>query len=188
MATSIAHKLRAFRDCQDPRLAFRVVAPALTVEQVERWASRTSRSRRPRSGPAKWRAAMGVGQTEIDALATLRPDLLRRIVRRAVAPYWDASLEDRARKAGMLGRRRRAAFEAQVDAEQLAALRSQAETAVEQLKEAARQMDVATEDLGIEWPEISVPERGAGGRADDRRLRHGAGRDVQILRGRKRYE
>ena len=34
MAVSIAHKLRALRECLHPSLSFRVLAPALTVEQV----------------------------------------------------------------------------------------------------------------------------------------------------------
>ena len=32
---------------------------------------------------------MGVEQTEIDALASLRPDLLRQIARDAIAPFYD---------------------------------------------------------------------------------------------------
>ena len=37
----------------------------------------------------RWREAMGVAQTEIDALAALRPDLLRRITSEAVEPFFD---------------------------------------------------------------------------------------------------
>lgn len=43
----------------------------------------------------KWRARFGVEQTEIDALATLRPQQLAQIVEEAVAPYWDQTLDDR---------------------------------------------------------------------------------------------
>src|SRR5690606_3118391 len=42
-----------------------------------------------------WRARYGVEQTEIDALATLRPDILNAIVENAVAPYFDETLRVR---------------------------------------------------------------------------------------------
>ena len=38
---------------------------------------------------------MGVEQTEIDALASLRPDLLRQIARDAIAPFYDHELDRR---------------------------------------------------------------------------------------------
>jgi hypothetical protein len=43
----------------------------------------------------KWRERFGVEQTEIDALATLRPQQLAQIVEEAVAPYWDQTLDER---------------------------------------------------------------------------------------------
>jgi hypothetical protein len=43
--------------------------------------------------------AFGVEQTEIDALATLRPDLLGRIVRDAMGPFFDTGLDQRVRMA-----------------------------------------------------------------------------------------
>ena len=104
MATSIGHKLRAFRDSQHPELDFRVVVPALTVEQVGALGLPSTPLKETERRASRWRAAYGVEQTEIDALATLRPDELRRIVRRAVKPYWDPTLEDRAREAtGRMG-------------------------------------------------------------------------------------
>ena len=48
---------------------------------------------------AKWLELYGSEQTEIDALATLRPDELERIAREAVAPYFDAGLAERVRDA-----------------------------------------------------------------------------------------
>jgi hypothetical protein len=46
-----------------------------------------------------WRSRYGVEQTEIDALATLRPETLREIVRTAIGPYFDKTLESRVRTA-----------------------------------------------------------------------------------------
>jgi hypothetical protein len=42
---------------------------------------------------------MGVEQTEIDALAALRPDLLRQIARDAIAPFYDHTLDRRVTEA-----------------------------------------------------------------------------------------
>lgn len=36
----------------------------------------------------KWYTALGVRQTEIDSIATLRPDLLDGLVRDAIAPFY----------------------------------------------------------------------------------------------------
>ena len=36
-----------------------------------------------------WKAAHGVDQTEIDSLATLRPDVLEEIAREAIDPFYD---------------------------------------------------------------------------------------------------
>jgi hypothetical protein len=55
---------------------------------------------------AKWLELYGSEQTEIDALAALRPDELERIAREAVAPYFDARLAERVRDAEAAGRRR----------------------------------------------------------------------------------
>jgi len=78
MPISIARKLQALRDLEFPELEFEVRPIALTPDQV--------RERRLPHAPlkdtelraAKWRSAMGVQQTEIDALATLRPRTSRR--------------------------------------------------------------------------------------------------------------
>jgi hypothetical protein len=47
----------------------------------------------------RWIAVWGREQTEIDALAALKPDVLQRIVEDAVAPFWDPGLTERAREA-----------------------------------------------------------------------------------------
>jgi hypothetical protein len=106
-----------------------------------------------------WKARYGVEQTEIDALATLRPDELRRIVRRAVAPYWDAGLEDRARRArNKWEAEAQRVFEAQIDPEQMARLRTQAEQAVDNLRASLAELNLATEGLLIDWPPALMPE------------------------------
>jgi hypothetical protein len=158
MATSIGHKLRALKEALYASLDFKVVVPALTVEQVKELDLPSTPLKETERRASKWRAAYGVEQTEVDALATLRPDELRRIMRQAVRPYWDASLEDRARRVrDEWEATAQAAFEEQVDAEQMAALRTQAEEAVENLKARLADLDLATEDLEINWPSVDMP-------------------------------
>jgi len=49
----------------------------------------------------------GHEQTEIDALAALRPDALRRITLDALAPFYDFTLDERCAAAGGNGETRR---------------------------------------------------------------------------------
>jgi hypothetical protein len=190
MATSIGHKLRAFRDSLHPDLDFRLVAPALTVEQVGSLGLPSTPLKATERRADRWRAAYGVEQTEIDALATLRPDELRRIVRSAAKPYWAPTLADRAREARRAWEvEAQAAFEAQVDADQMDALRVQAEAAVENLKARLADLDLATDGLDIDWPEYDPPEpecAGDGPSLVDSEME--LTEAIQRLRARKRYE
>jgi DNA repair ATPase RecN len=47
----------------------------------------------------KWQSAMGVAQTEIDALAALQPQLLEELAVAAVSEFYDDTLEDRVQQA-----------------------------------------------------------------------------------------
>jgi hypothetical protein len=108
MAVSIGRKLQALRDLFFPSLEFEVVAVALTVHQVRDLGLPSTPLKDTEKRADRWRAAFGVEQTEIDALATLRPLDLTKIVETALEPYYD----------GSLGRRVWAAHrEAQVEAE-----------------------------------------------------------------------
>jgi hypothetical protein len=71
----------------------------LTPDQVREYGLPSTPLKESERRADRWREAMGVEQTEIDALATLRPDLLRQIARDAIAPFFDSSLEDRFRDA-----------------------------------------------------------------------------------------
>ena len=80
---------------------------------VRHWESRTKGLRNYRS-----RLPLGIGQTEIDALATLRPDVLREIVERAFDPYVDRDLRNRVTLAEVAWREQAAAA-LQIDQEHL---------------------------------------------------------------------
>lgn len=47
----------------------------------------------------RWHEATGLAQTEVDALAALRPDLLRQLAVHAIAPFYDDTLARRVRQA-----------------------------------------------------------------------------------------
>jgi hypothetical protein len=92
MAVSIAHKLRALKTRFYPDLRFEVHAPALTVEQVQRLALPSTPLKETEKRADGWRARYGVQQTEIDALASLQPQVLREIVEQAIWPFYDHTL------------------------------------------------------------------------------------------------
>jgi hypothetical protein len=96
MAVSIGHKLRALKDSLYPNsLAFRVITPALTVEQVMELGLPSTPLKATELRADGWRARYGVSQTEIDALATLRPNVLSAIAREALDPFFDHTLAER---------------------------------------------------------------------------------------------
>jgi hypothetical protein len=86
MSVSIGRKLQALRDLLFPELRFEVVPVALTVEQVRELGLPSTPLKETEKRADRWREAFGVEQTEIDALATLQPNVLREIVERVFRP------------------------------------------------------------------------------------------------------
>lgn len=100
MAVSIGHKLRALKESFHPNsLSFRVIAPALTPEQVKELGLPSTPLKPTELRAAGWVERYGIEQTEIDALATLRPDVLTTIARDALDPFFDHTLAKRHRHA-----------------------------------------------------------------------------------------
>ena len=132
---------------------------ALTVEQVTELGLPSSPLKETERRADRWRQAYGVEQTEIDALATLQPDVLREIVEDAFEPYYDDTLEERvdeAREDWL--QRAQAAIDAQVDAEILVALREQATRFAElgaAINDINEQLRLAAD--GFRLPAIEVP-------------------------------
>ena len=92
MPISVGRKLQAFKVSLFPGLDFQVHRVALTPDQVREYGlPSTPLKDTERRGDA-WQTAMGVEQTEIDALASLRPELLRELARDAIAPFYDYEL------------------------------------------------------------------------------------------------
>jgi hypothetical protein len=160
MPISIGRKLQAFRDLLFPKLRFEVVPVALTVEQVEQLGLPSTPLKETEKRADRWREAFGTEQTEIDALATLRPDVLRQIAEDAFDPYFDRTLEDRVDEArDVWMQEAQEAINAQIDPEILAALREEAagrlaelETAIAEINERLR---LAADHFTL--PTIRVP-------------------------------
>ena len=76
---------------------FEVIPIALTEDQVRALDLPSTPLKETERRADRWREEHGgLEQTEIDALATLRPDVLRRIVVNAFDRYFDHTLDRRA--------------------------------------------------------------------------------------------
>jgi hypothetical protein len=163
MPVSIARKLQAFRDLLFPKLRFEVVPVALTVEQVSELGLPSTPLKETERRANRWREAFGVEQTEIDALATLQPDVLRGIVERAFDPYFDHTLEDRvaAAEGGWL-RAAQEAIDEQIDPSVLAALREEAAERLAELESVITDINerlrLAADRFTLPAIEIPAPE------------------------------
>ena len=135
MTTSIGRKLQALRDLLFPNLRFEVVSVALNPDQVAELGLPSTPLKETEKRGDRWRAAFGTEQTEIDALATLRPDVLAEIVERAFDPYLDHTLADRVAEAkDEWEAEAQAALDGQIDQEQLETLRTEATGRLEELE------------------------------------------------------
>jgi hypothetical protein len=162
MSVSIARKLQALRDLFFPQLQFEVVPVALTVEQVRELGLPSTPLKETEKRADRWREAFGVEQTEIDALATLQPDVLREILEQAFDPYWDDTLDERVEAAEAEWDEQAAeAIREQVDQQRLDALREEAAEKLAELQDAVASIN---ERLRLEagdhftLPPIEVPE------------------------------
>jgi len=158
MPVSVARKLQAFRALEFPDLDFEVRPIALIPEQVREYGLPSTPLKETERRADKWRQAMGVEQTEIDALATLNPDLLQRIVRDALDSFYDWTLHRRVLEAkGEWMRRAQASLDAQISQDQLEDLSSQAQAKLGTLR---AEIDAINDALrvaavdGLELPDL----------------------------------
>jgi hypothetical protein len=161
MGIVIARKLQALKILHFPDLDFQVRRVALTPDQVREFGLPSTPLKATEKRAGAWFEAFGVEQTEVDALATLRPDLLRQLAHAAVAPFYDSGLAARVATA------RREWLDTalqtlgdQIDTERLGRIRDEA---TEKLAEMREQIDAINDELRIDvddfdLPEISIPE------------------------------
>lgn len=162
MPVSIARKLQAFRALAFPDLVFRVVRVALTPDHVREYGLPSTPLKATEKRADRWTAAMGVEQTEIDALAALRPELLAELAEEAVRPFFDDTLDDRVRTAWhdwLVGARDMLAD--QLDPEVLDGIREAAAgklaTMQTEIDELNRAMQFAVAG-GVRTPPVVVPD------------------------------
>jgi hypothetical protein len=99
MPVSVARKLQALKDLCHPLLSIRLHHVALTLNQVRDLALPSTPLKPSEKRADHWRAVMHHEQTEIDALAALRPEELRTIALEAIKPFYDPTLEPRTQDA-----------------------------------------------------------------------------------------
>ncbi|MGH2451188.1 MAG: hypothetical protein ACRDGE_07945 [Candidatus Limnocylindria bacterium] len=157
MAISVARKLQACKALDFNELEFEVRPIALTPDQVREHGLPSTPLKDTERRASRWTQAMGVEQTEIDALATLRPDLLAKIVRDAIKPFYDTGLEERVREVRREWRERaQAVLVARIGEKQLRQLRAEGEAKLDELVD---EVEAINDALRVELPDgISLPE------------------------------
>jgi hypothetical protein len=95
MAISVARKIQAHVDMRYPALQAELHHVALTLAQVTEYDLPSTPLKETEKRAEHWRAAMEHEQTEIDALAALRPDVLRQIAEDSIQPFFDETLDAR---------------------------------------------------------------------------------------------
>jgi hypothetical protein len=162
MSVSIGRKLQAFRDLLYPGLEFEVIPIALNEEQVRDLDLPNTPLKDTERRGDRWRSEFGLEQTEIDALATLKPRELRQIIVEAFARYFDHDLDERAEEIAEDWRAEaQRALDEVVDEELIAALHAEAEAKLEGIREEVKRINErlrsATENLGVELPPLPEP-------------------------------
>jgi hypothetical protein len=144
MPIELGRKLQASRACLYPELKFRQYRALLTPDQIRQHDLPISPLKESERRADKWREAMGVEQTEIDALVTLQPDLFREIAHAAIAPFFDQTLESRAWQIREDWQQRaQAIVDASIDQDHLDQVRTDAQAKLAELREEIRAINDA---------------------------------------------
>ena len=163
MPVSIGRKLQAFRDLLCPDLEFEVRPIALTVEQVRDLGVPSTPLKETERRKDKWMEAFGVEQTEIDALAQLRPEILAKIVRDEISPFFDDTLDERVMDAQQEWMEdAQEALDQLVDHDQIEGIRRSAHQIIGEVR---GRLDGLNDKLAeavdlseLEWPTLDLPE------------------------------
>lgn len=167
MGISVARKLQALKVLLPGMPDFQVHRVALTPAQVREYGLPSTPLKATEKRADPWREAMGAEQTEIDALASLRPDLLRRVAADAIRPFFDETLERRVSEARYrwLGEAQEA-VDLAADTEQLQAIRYEAAEQLENMRQQILELNAALRidpgDIRLPSWEIPAPELDGG--------------------------
>lgn len=162
MPISISRKLQALKAQYHPDLEFEVRRVTLTPDQVRRYALPSTPLKPKEQRADKWRHMMGTDQTEIDALASLRPDILREITHEALEPFFDHTLARRVAHARLDWQAEaQAILDNRIDADWLGEIRNAAAAALDTFRaEVATintNLDTGLRGLEYELPRPIVP-------------------------------
>jgi F0F1-type ATP synthase membrane subunit b/b' len=154
MSVSIGRKLQGYKHKKFPDLEFQVVPVMLTAEQVAQYDLPETPLKAKEKRASRWRERFGREQTEIDALAALRPEVFEEILSEAIKPYWDSTI-DRRRTAAKTewyraASRVIASRMASVDADELARIRADTDAALEAFEADADEIEAAIDDTEAE--------------------------------------
>lgn len=156
MPISIGRKLQALKALEFHGLDFEVHRVALTPDHVREYGLPSTPLKEKEKRADAWRAAMGIDQTEIDALASLQPDLLRQIARDAIRPFYDGTLDHRVNQARQAWREAaQNIVNAAIDQEHLERLRTDAAA---RLDEMSAEIDVINEALQVNTDDFDLPD------------------------------
>jgi hypothetical protein len=145
MPSNLGRKLQALRDLTFHSLDFEVRSVALTPDQVQDLRLPSTPLKETERRADRWREAWGLEQTEIDALATLQPQKLASILRKALAPFYDADLAHRVSvEKSAWQEQAQSWLEQQMDLESLTRLQREAAERLDALKD-----DIAAINDGI---------------------------------------
>jgi hypothetical protein len=160
MILSVTRKLQALKVLLPGMPHFETRRAALTPAQVGEYGLPSTPLKETERRADRWRQAMGVEQTEVDAF-TARPGLLRQIARQALDGFFDRTLDRRvaAYRREWLDRAW-AMLEPTLDTERLAEIRRDADEQLGQMREQIRELNDAlridVDPAGL--PPIDLPE------------------------------
>lgn len=167
MPLSVGRKLQAMKVLLPDMPDFEVHRVALTLAQVREYGLPSTPLKETERRKDKWRLAWGAEQTEIDALAALRPDLLRQIARDAIAPFYDRTLSQRLFEArGQWIDQAQEAVEQSTDVGQLDLIRAAAAEQLDGMRQQIRELNESLRiDTGNIWlPPFDIPQATLGDR------------------------
>ena len=155
MPISVGRKLQALKVGFYPDLEFAEYRVALTPDQVRTYDLPSTPLKKTEKRADAWTKATGLAQTEIDALASLRPDLLRQLAEDAIAPFYDATLNRRVRQAEREWiAQAQAVVDQGVDQQFLSRLRSDAD---EKLRALRSEIDAINHALRLDADDFDLP-------------------------------